>query len=205
MLVDPDNRTPPDVADLDALVERAAVLDGRAAWAEPESPAARAVTIRRLLDVRRTVHLAGYAEVGADEQLIAFARLDADGAPALVTIVPRAVDRPTGLHVDLPPGTWRHVLLDDEPDARERLDVDAALSAFPAVVLVRDDDPTGRCRAHPGHGDWADPSRNPRRIPPRDESRPDDDTRSSRVGQPRTAPSRARRPLRRTPTGPLTD
>ena len=40
LLVDPDNRVPPDHAALDALVERAATMDGRAAWAEPERAAA---------------------------------------------------------------------------------------------------------------------------------------------------------------------
>ena len=54
-----------------------------------------------------------------------------------MTIVPRAVERPSGLAVDLPPGTWRHVLIDDEPDATGRLDVDPPLAAFPAIVLVR--------------------------------------------------------------------
>ena len=78
LLVDPDNRTPPDHDALDELVASAASLDGRAAWAEPGSPAARAVVIRRLLGARHDLDLAGYAPLDAGEHLVAFARLDAE-------------------------------------------------------------------------------------------------------------------------------
>ena len=61
VLVDPDNRTPPDHDALDALVAEAAGLDGRVAWSEPGSPHARAVVIQRLLAVRRAQPLSGYA------------------------------------------------------------------------------------------------------------------------------------------------
>ena len=61
VLVDPDNRAPPDHDALDALVAEAAGLDGRAAWSEPDSPQARAVVIRRILAVRHARPLFGYA------------------------------------------------------------------------------------------------------------------------------------------------
>ena len=137
VLVDPDNRTTPDHDALDALVAEAAGLDGRVAWSEPGSPHARAVVIQRLLAVRHAQPLSGYEPLPVDERLVAFGRLDASGDPVLVTIVPRAVERPSGLAVDLPPGTWRHVLIDGEPDATGRLDVDPLFTAFPAIVLAR--------------------------------------------------------------------
>ncbi len=93
--------------------------------------------IRRLLGARHDLDLVGYAPLDAGEHLVGFARLDGSGEPALVTIVPRVVERPPGLTVDLPPGTWRHVLVDDEPDAVGALDIDTALGAFPVVVLRR--------------------------------------------------------------------
>jgi (1->4)-alpha-D-glucan 1-alpha-D-glucosylmutase len=117
LLVDPDNRTPPDH--------------------DEHSPSARAVMMRRVLRVRHEVELAGYLALPADERLVAFARLDRAGDPVLVTIVPRVVERPAGLAVDLPRGEWRHVLVDDLPDVGGVLDVDEALASSPAVVLVR--------------------------------------------------------------------
>jgi (1->4)-alpha-D-glucan 1-alpha-D-glucosylmutase len=135
LLVDPDNRVPPDHAALDALVARAAALDGRAAWAEPAAAAARAVAIGRLLPL--IDRLDGYAALAAPEPLLAFTRTAVDGSSRLVTIVPRAVARPAGLVVDLPPpGPWRHVLVDDLPDVDGPLAVDDPLDAFPAIVLV---------------------------------------------------------------------
>ena len=62
LLVDPDNRIPPDHAALDALVERAAATDGRWAWAEPEPVAARAVALARLLPLIDPTD--GYAALG---------------------------------------------------------------------------------------------------------------------------------------------
>ena len=96
LLVDPDNRTPPDDDALDALVARAAALDGPTAWAEPTAPAARAVVLRRLLDVRRARPGAfgpdaGYRPLGVDddhdESVVAFARLDPAGDAQVVTLV----------------------------------------------------------------------------------------------------------------------
>lgn len=137
VLVDPDNRSEPDHAALDDLVTRASALDGRAAWSEDGAPAARAVVMSRLLALRRAVELVGYRPIDAGKHLVAFARLDADGEPVLITIVPRAVERPAGETVALPPGEWRHVLLDGEPDIAGQLAVDDPLDAFPAIVLRR--------------------------------------------------------------------
>ena len=137
LLVDPDNREEPDHDALDELVTRAAALDGRSAWAEAGSPAARAVVIQRLLAVRHDLDLVSYVALDAGEQLIAFARLDRAGAPVLITIVPRAVESPAGLTIELPPGEWRHVLVDGLADVAGVLDLDDPLDAFPAVVLVR--------------------------------------------------------------------
>jgi (1->4)-alpha-D-glucan 1-alpha-D-glucosylmutase len=134
LLVDPDNRQAPDHPALDALVARAAATDGRWAWAEPEPAAARAVALTRLLPLVGPTD--GYAALAAPAELFAFTRLAIDGASRLVTIVPRAVERPAGLVVDLPPGTWRHVLVDGFPAVDGGLDVDEALDAFPAIVLV---------------------------------------------------------------------
>jgi (1->4)-alpha-D-glucan 1-alpha-D-glucosylmutase len=135
VLVDPDNRVEPDHRALDALVERAAALDGRAAWAEPDAAAARVVAIARVLPL--VGRLTGYVPLDVPDSLVAFARTDADGEPLLVTIVPRAVDRPEGGRADLPPGQWRHVLVDGLPDASRSIAVDEPLAAFPAIVLVR--------------------------------------------------------------------
>ncbi len=137
LLVDPDNRVEPDHVALDDLVRHAASVDGAAAWAEQGGPASRAVAISRLLPLRRQLELAGYEALAAPEQLIAFARTDQAGEAVLVTIVPRAVDRPSGMAVELPPGRWRHVLVDALPAAERSLDIDGALAAFPAIVLRR--------------------------------------------------------------------
>jgi (1->4)-alpha-D-glucan 1-alpha-D-glucosylmutase len=135
LLVDPDNRVEPDHEALDALVERATALDGRAAWAEPGAPAARAVVMTRLLPT--VAGLTGHLPIDAPEELVAFARNGPEGEPQLVTVVSRAgVGAPDAV-VDVPPGRWRHALVDDLPDAAERLAVDEPLGAFPAIVLVR--------------------------------------------------------------------
>jgi (1->4)-alpha-D-glucan 1-alpha-D-glucosylmutase len=134
LLVDPDNRAEPDHDALDALVERAMSLDGRSAWAEPAAPAARAVLLARVLP--RIGGLCGYVPIEAPAGLIAFARTRPDGEPALVTVIPRPLDRPAGAVLDLPSGHWRHLLVDDLPDVAARLTVDEPLAAFPAIVLV---------------------------------------------------------------------
>ncbi|MET0327002.1 MAG: malto-oligosyltrehalose synthase [Ilumatobacteraceae bacterium] len=137
VLVDPDNRGQPDHAELDALVARAASLDAAAAWGEPDADAARAVVIARVLAARRALVLSGYRALSAPHGAVAFARLDDNGAPRLVTIVPRVVGEPVTGSVELPPGRWQSVLLDDGGDVEGDLDVAEALAPFPAVVLVR--------------------------------------------------------------------
>jgi (1->4)-alpha-D-glucan 1-alpha-D-glucosylmutase len=140
LLTDPDNRAEPDHAALDVLVERAAVLDGRAAWAEDGAPAARAVVLRRLLGLRRRVALGGHRPLESSAGLVAFARGDAAGEPLVATVVPRAVTRPGPRSVTLPPGRWRHALVDDVPELSGTITpdlVDDLLAAFPAIVLHR--------------------------------------------------------------------
>ena len=95
------------------------------------------MTIRRLLGARGELDPAGYLPLSVDDHLLGFGRLDRSGDPVLLTIVPRAVEVPDGLVVALPPGSWRHVLVDGEPDATAILAVDDALEAFPAIVLAR--------------------------------------------------------------------
>ncbi len=135
VLVDPDNRVEPDYDALDALVARSLELDARAAWAESGSPAARAVVIGRVLP--HVGGLAGYLPLAAPDGVVAFARTDAGGNPALVTVVPRTLDGSPGAVVELPPGRWRHVLVDGLPDVADQLAVDEPLAACPAIVLVR--------------------------------------------------------------------
>ena len=138
LLVDPDNR----VAARPRRARHArrsapATLDGRAAWSEPGAPAARAVVLRRLLAARPRARWSGTPPLTPDEHLVAFARLDAAGEPAAVTIVPRVAARPAGIEVALPPGEWHHVLLDDEPAARRSLPSTRRSTRSPAIVLVR--------------------------------------------------------------------
>ena len=140
VLVDPDNRAEPDHPALDWLVSRAASMDGRAAWAKDGAAAARAVLIARVLTARRRLDLVGYVPIDAGEHLLAFARTDGAGQPVLVTVVPRGAAVGS---VELPPGRWRHLLLDGEPDVDGSLRVDAALAAFPAIVLVHPSTSTG--------------------------------------------------------------
>ena len=137
VLVDPDNRGEPDHAELDALVARTASLDAPAAWGEPDAPAARAVVISRLLAARRQLVLTGYRALPAPDGVVAFARLDDNGRPRLVTVVPRVVDGPVTGRIELPPGPWRSVLVDDGGEVDGVLDVAEAFATFPAVVLVR--------------------------------------------------------------------
>jgi (1->4)-alpha-D-glucan 1-alpha-D-glucosylmutase len=142
LLVDPDNRTTPHDEELDRLVAGAGTTDGRAAWADPIATAARAVTLRRLLALRRRQPEAfgpgsGYAllPVVAGDGVIAFARLDAAGDAVVVTVAARRSD--PAASVELPPGTWRHVLVDGEETWAGRIELARLLAPFPAAVLVR--------------------------------------------------------------------
>lgn len=143
LLVDPDNRVPPDERELDALVNGAAALDGPAAWAEPAAPSARAVVLRRLLALRRDRpevfgRGGGYRALAAerdDDSVVAFGRLDADGELQVITVVARSAA--TDAVVELPAGRWRHVLDDESPVVSGRIELGPALARFPAVVVVR--------------------------------------------------------------------
>ena len=144
LLVDPDNRLPPDQQELEVLVAGVDSLDAAAAWAEPNCPAAKAVVLHRLLALRRRLPDVfgpggGYLplHVKEDVNVIAFARTDQSGAARVVTVV-----APPGVMparpLPLPPGRWRHVLVDNELGVEGELDLGGALGVFPAVVLVRD-------------------------------------------------------------------
>lgn len=142
LLTDPDNRLEPDDTAGVAIVERAAALDGPAAWSEPGAEASRAVLLRRVLAARRAVGtLTGYQPltvVGRDAgQVIAFLRFDTDGRPAMATVV-AASARPGAVAdaVVALPGSWRSVLDDAADEVTDTLDAAAALARFPAVVLV---------------------------------------------------------------------
>jgi (1->4)-alpha-D-glucan 1-alpha-D-glucosylmutase len=140
LLVDPDNRDPPDDGALDALVDAAGALDGPAAWSQPGAPAARAVVLRRLLALRRAhpdvfEGRGGYRPLDVDGGL-AFARLDRDGAARVVVAVARTDATDTSATIGLPPGEWRSVLDDGVPSVRGRVELRTALTRFPAVVLV---------------------------------------------------------------------
>ena len=75
---------------------------------------------RRLLAARRRSTSPATSRSTPASDLVAFARTDAAGDPVLVTVVPRGRRPPAGSAVELPPGRWRHVLLDDEPEAEGR-------------------------------------------------------------------------------------
>jgi hypothetical protein len=68
--------------------------------------------------------------------VIAFARMDGDGTPVLVTIISRRGAAPIEATAAVP-GRWRSVLDDGAAPVEDSLDVGAALARFPAAVLVR--------------------------------------------------------------------
>ena len=88
LLVDPDNRRPPDLGELEELVHQASALDAVAAWNEPSSESAKAVVLHRLLALRRRLPDVfgpggGYVPLATDEEaIIAFARTDGSGCGA---------------------------------------------------------------------------------------------------------------------------
>ncbi len=150
-LVDPDNRVEPDWDERRSLVERAASLDGPAAWTGEGVEASKAVVVTRLLALRRRVPAAfgpegtegSYDGVatsgGSGDGVLAFTRSDASG-PRIVTIVAtRDVTDWSDTSVVLPPGTWRAVLDDHTPivDGGGPTLVSRWLDRFPVVVLER--------------------------------------------------------------------
>jgi len=142
LLTDPDNRVEPDAGALAAAVARAVELDGPSAWAEPVAAGARAVVLRRTLAARRAVGpLTGYQSltvVGADAAgAIGFTRRDGQDRPVLATFVACSA-RLGGVHdaVAAIPGEWRSVLDDAAGPIADTIDVAAALTRFPAIVLT---------------------------------------------------------------------
>ena len=147
-LVDPDNRIEPDWDERRALVERAAALDGPAAWIGDDVEAAKAVVITRLLRLRGRVpdafgpdadYLAVVAGGSRTDGVLAFARSDADG-PRIVTLVAtRDVTDWADTTIGLPEGAWCNVLEDDAQvvagGAPTR--VTRWLDRFPVAVLER--------------------------------------------------------------------
>ena len=123
-LVDPDNRTPPEWARLEQLVQAASSTDPRSAVEAGLVDLARTTMTRRILDVREHHPTAfdgsaTYSEIdvsgdGADH-VLAYARGDADG-PAIIVVAARAITPAPGgssTIVSLPHETWQSVLDDD--------------------------------------------------------------------------------------------
>ena len=141
-LVDPDNRSAPDWSEVRSLVAAAGAIDGPTAWRE-RPDAAKAVVIRRAAALRRSFPEA----FGPDGQyvpltvigtgshrVLAFAR--GDHAVTVVALPGLAADH-ADLRVELPPGSWRHVLVDGADPVAGTLPLAAPLSEFPALLLTR--------------------------------------------------------------------
>ena len=140
LLVDPDNRGPSRTT---PLLMRSSPGRRRstagAAWAEPERRGGAAVVLgpaaAAAVDARPT---ATPRPAVAGRRRGVRPRWTIDGAPRLVTIVPRPV--PTGRRapvVELPPGTWRTCSSTACPAvAGPARSSTWPLEAFPAVVLV---------------------------------------------------------------------
>ncbi|TVR26698.1 MAG: malto-oligosyltrehalose synthase [Ilumatobacter sp.] len=141
-LVDPDNRSAPDWSEVRSLVAAAGTLDGPTAWRE-RPDAAKAVVIRRAAALRRSLPEAFGPDgqyvpltvVGTgSNRVLAFAR--GDHAVTVVALLGPPVDH-GDLRVELPPGTWRHVLVDGADPVSGALSLAAPLSEFPAILLTR--------------------------------------------------------------------
>jgi (1->4)-alpha-D-glucan 1-alpha-D-glucosylmutase len=143
-LVDPDNRGPLDAAGL-----RAAAGEAGATGPVWDSPAPKAAVIARTLAARRR-HLdcfgagSGYvpsSPAGAHrDHVVAFARTDVGGGPAVVAVAARfPLSRPDGWRdttVDLPPGRWHDVLGDARYEGGP-VGLAELLGAHPAALLER--------------------------------------------------------------------
>lgn len=146
-LVDPDNRRPPDWSAWRRLIDDALACDGRArdgAVDLDEPDAARTRLVARVLAVRRAHPdafgpVAGYRPIsvsGADgDRVIAFARLDAAGAPAVVTVVVRPAGAEPRASIAVPDGRW-HDLVHDAAVPAGTTDV-AALTGPAGVAVLR--------------------------------------------------------------------
>ena len=137
-LVDPDNRRVPDWSAWSSLVDEASAggaLDDRI-------DVARAQLARRVFELRRTHPSAfdaraGYRPLTISDPAaaIAFARLDADGAPAAVTVV--ALPGHDGhTIVELPGGAW-HDLISDEAIADGTTTLAELTGRWGVAVLTR--------------------------------------------------------------------
>lgn len=123
-LVDPDNRNEPDWDELLDLVDRVETSDTASASADGDTDLARTILTERILRLRRRRADAfgvdaSYVELpvsgDGSEHVIAFARARGD-EPLVVTIALRALATapdPTGIHIELPDGSWRSLIHDD--------------------------------------------------------------------------------------------
>jgi maltooligosyltrehalose synthase len=142
-LVDPDNRRGAPWTAWAHLIDGAGTRGGALDVADPDE--ARTLLVARVLDARRR-HAeafgadAGYRPVGVNGpdagRVIAFARLDADGRPAMITVVVRpSSSSALDATVDIADGSW-HDLVHATPVADDPTDV-ATLTGFVGVAVLR--------------------------------------------------------------------
>jgi (1->4)-alpha-D-glucan 1-alpha-D-glucosylmutase len=143
-LVDPDNRVPPDLEELRAVLARAQRLDPPTAMNDDPDATTAAIMMRALqLRRRRPEAFAAGGGYTALEptgpratSFVAFGRSD-----TVIVVVAVAV----GAHqpgageeraaLTLPPGAWRNVFDDTMPEMSGELVLDDLLDGFPAMVL----------------------------------------------------------------------
>ena len=145
LLVDPDNRTPPDEDELDVLVNRAASARwsdglGRAHRRRRLGPSCCGVSWPCAGPSRRRSGPTPATSRSTSTTIPTKRSSPSPGSirPAtaqVVTVVARSAVPDATL--DLPPGEWRHVLDDEAPPVSGRLTLQPALDRFPAVVLAR--------------------------------------------------------------------
>lgn len=153
-LLDPDNRVEPDWDERRELVEAASALDGPGAWLGDRVDAAKAVVITRTLALRRRRggafgRAAGYRPLTVTgvhaDRVLAFARTapgDSGRQPVVVTLTAmRSIESWGDTAVQLPAGTWRNVLADDDSEVGggTTVPLDRWLDAFPVAILDRTD------------------------------------------------------------------
>ncbi len=136
-VVDPDNRRPVDYAELSARLAR--VDDGPAAAGETLDDAKLRVTSRALRLRRYRPELFGapsvYQQLPSSPGLLAFGRVDSEGAAA--TVVRTGADAGDET-VTVPHGRWRDVLSDNVHDGGT-LSARDVLATMPVALLVRED------------------------------------------------------------------
>jgi (1->4)-alpha-D-glucan 1-alpha-D-glucosylmutase len=146
-LVDPDNRRPVDWPRVTALVERAAAVDGRVAWAEADTGLPKAFVLQRALGLRRRRpelygRGGGYRPLRVDgggtrAGAVAFSR--GGGAVTVAPLRPAmaAADGWGTLRLDLPRGRWHDVLCPDRVLGPGPVGLDELLATFPVALLER--------------------------------------------------------------------